>query len=175
MLPAALVVFVSACLHEDVAILAAGFFVVEQGLSPWLAGVLAYAGMLTNNLTLYFLGAGMRTHPWVRRWLLNERAPAIRRRLERHLVATLTLSRLGQSMLTPALLGCGSLHIPLRRVLPIVALSAAVYLAVLLTLVIALGAAVLRTWHNWAWVAPLALLGAAVLWVVRRRLTRRRA
>jgi membrane protein DedA with SNARE-associated domain len=161
--------------HEDVAILAAGFFVVEQGMSPWWAGALAYTGMLTNNLALYFLGARMRKHPWVQRWLLNERAPAIRRRLERHLVATLTLSRLGQSMLTPALLGCGSLHIPLRRVLPIVVVSAAVYLAVLLTLVIVLGAAVLREWGNWAWVVPLALAGVILLWVARRRLARRRA
>jgi len=79
----------------------------------------------------------------------------IRRRLERHLAVTLALSRLGQSMLTPALLGCGCLHIPLRRVLPVVAGTAAVYLTVMLALVIALGQSVIREFSNWLWGVPI--------------------
>lgn len=172
MIPAGLIVFLTACLHEDVAILTAAFFVVEQGMSPALAASLAYAGMLANNLTLYLLGASARRHGWVQRWLLGERAMRIRYRLERHLMTTLALSRLGQSMLTPALLGCGALHVPLRRVMPVVAVTAAIYLAGMLTLAIALGESVVRQAGNWAWVVPLALLVFAGLLIARRRIAR---
>jgi membrane protein DedA with SNARE-associated domain len=172
MVPAGLMVFLTACLHEDVAILTAAFLVVEQGMPPALAASLAYAGMLANNLTLYVLGARARRYAWVRRWLSDERAVRIRHRLERHLVTTLALSRLGQSMLTPALLGCGCLHVPLRRVMPVVAVSAAAYLAAMLALVIELGEGLLRQVDDWAWLVPMALAVFAGLLIARRRIAR---
>jgi membrane protein DedA with SNARE-associated domain len=172
MLSAGLMVFLTACLHEDVAILTAAFFVVERGMSPVLAYVLAFAGMLVNNLMLYVLGISARRHVWIRRWLQDERAVRIRHRLERHLTTTLVLSRLGQGMLTPALFGCGCLHVPLRRVLPVVAGTAAIYLGVLLTLAISLGERLLREAGNWAWLVPAALMAIAVLLIARRRIAR---
>lgn len=172
MVPVGLIVFLTACLHEDLAIIVAAFFVVENGMSPALAASLAYAGMLANNLTLYSLGAHARRHAWVQRWLRGNRASRIRHRLERHLVTTLALSRLGQSMLTPALLGCGCLHVPLRRVMPVLAVTAATYLAVMLTLAIALGESAMQQVGNWAWVVPLALFVFAVLLIARRRIAR---
>jgi membrane protein DedA with SNARE-associated domain len=173
MFPAGLMVFLTACLHEDVAILTAAYFVVEQGMSPALAASLAYAGMLANNLTLYTLGAHARRHAWIQRWLQGDRAVRIRHRLERHLITTLALSRLGQGMLTPALLGCGCLHVPLRRVVLVVAATAAIYLAVLLTLAVTLGERALREAGNWSWVVPLALVVFAGLLIARRRIARR--
>jgi membrane protein DedA with SNARE-associated domain len=172
MVSAGLIVFLIACLHEDVAILTAAYFVVEQGVSPALAGSLAYAGMLANNLALYTLGAHARRHAWIQRWLQGERAVRVRHRLERHLVTTLALSRLGQSMLTPALLGCGCLHVPLRRVMPVVAVTAAIYLAVMLTLAIALGESVMRQIGSWAWAVPVILIVIAGLFIARRRIAR---
>jgi hypothetical protein len=47
----ALAIFLLGCLHEDVAILAAGYLVVERGLSPWLAAV-AFGGLLVNNFAV---------------------------------------------------------------------------------------------------------------------------
>ena len=172
MIAAPLAIFLLGCLHEDMAILAAGYFVVERGLSPWLAGGLAFGGLLFNNLLLYYLGMLLRDHPWMRRWLLNKHAPIIRRRLERHLVTTLTLARFGHSMLMPALVGCGSLRIPIQRVLPVIALTGAVYVAVLLTIVIVLGAAVMRNLGNWAWIVPVTLALGTAVWIIRRRFTR---
>ena len=100
-------------MHEDVAIIAAGYFVVERGLSPWVAGGCALGGVLVNNMLLYYLGMLLRDHPWMQPWLLHRHAPIIRRRLERHLVTTLTLARFGHSILMPALVSCGSLGIPI--------------------------------------------------------------
>jgi membrane protein DedA with SNARE-associated domain len=169
--PPALAILFLACLHEDVAILAAGFFVVEHGVSPWLAGVCALAGMLINNLTLFLLGAQLRNRTWMQRWLLHQHAPTVRQRLERHLLATLALARLSQTMLAPTLVGCGSLHIPLQRVWPKLVLSAALHVSVLLTLVIALGATVMRDWSRWTWVIPAALIVVVAPWIVRRYFT----
>ncbi len=173
MLPAALVVFLSACLHEDVAILAAGYLVLQHGMSPFAAAALAFAGMMANNLVLYWLGSSARGHPWVRRWLAGDLAVRIRRRLERHLVATLALSRLGQSMLTPALLGCGCLHLPLRRVLPAVAATAAVYLTVMLALVITLGQSAIREFGNWLWAVPILVVLFLAFLGLRRQVARK--
>lgn len=170
-----LAIFLLGCLHEDVAILAAGYFVVERGLSPWLAGGFAFGGLLVNNLLLYYLGMRLRDHPWMQRWLLNKHAPIIRRRLERHLVTTLTLARFGHSMLMPALVGCGSLRIPIQRVLPIIAVTGAVYVAMLLTIVIILGAAVMRDLGNWTWLVPVALALGIAVYILRRRFARQRA
>jgi membrane protein DedA with SNARE-associated domain len=172
---APLAIFLLGCLHEDAAILTAGYFVVERGLSPWLAGGFAFGGMLVNNVLLYCLGMLLRDHPWLQRWLLNKHAPTIRRRLEQHLVTTLTLARFGHGMLMPALIGCGSLRIPIQRILPVIALSAAVYLAVLLAIVIFLGAAVLRDLGSWAWMVPVTLVLGTVVWIIRRRFAGRRA
>jgi membrane protein DedA with SNARE-associated domain len=169
---AGLVVFLTACVHEDVAILAAAYFVVEHDVPAPFAGVVAFAGMMANNLALYFLGASTRCHPWVQRWLANDRAVRIREKLHRHLVPTLALSRLGQGMLTPTLLGCGWLHVPLKRVLTVVSVSAAIYLSVLLTVVVMLGQAVMRELGNWAWVAPAVVTAWAAVFFLRRRLAR---
>ncbi len=173
MLLTGLTVFLIACLHEDVAILTAAYFVVERGMPPWWAAALAYAGMMANNLALYTLGAHARRYRWVRRWLANDHAVRIRHRLERHLVITLALSRLGQSMLTPALLGCGFLHVPLRRVMPVVAVTAAIYLAVLLSLVIALGERVMQQVGEWVWVVPVVLVALVTVFIARRRIAPR--
>jgi membrane protein DedA with SNARE-associated domain len=162
-------------MHEDVAIIAAGYFVVERGLSPWVAGGCALGGVLVNNMLLYYLGALLRDHPWMRRWLLHRHAPLIRRRLEQRLVATLTLARFGHSMLMPALVGCGSLRIPVQHVLPVIALTAAAYVALLLTVLIVLGAAVMRDLGNWSWMVPVTLALGITVWIIRRRLARRRA
>ena len=175
MFAAPLAIFLLGCLHEDVAILAAAYFVVERGLSPWLAGGFAFGGLLINNVLLYYLGMLLRDHPWMRRWLLHKHAPIIRQRLERHLATTLTLARFGHSMLMPALVGCGSLRIPIQRVLPVIALTGAVYVAVLLTIVIVLGATVMRDLGNWAWIVPVALALGIVVYILRRRFARRRA
>lgn len=172
MAPAGLVVFPLACLHEDVAILAAAYFVVEQGVSPMLAAALVFAGMLANNLALYALGTHARRIAWVRRWLADERAVRIRNRLERRLMTTLALSRLGQGMLTPALLGCGCLHVPLRRVVPAVAATAAAYLTAMLALAIALGERVVQQVGDWAWVVPLVAVVCVGLLIARRSVAR---
>jgi len=173
--PAPLALFLLGCLHEDVAIVTAGYFVVERGLSPLVAGGCALGGVLVNNLLLYYLGRLLRDHPWMQRWLLHRHAPIIRRHLERRLLTTLTLARFGHSILMPALVSCGSLRIPIQRVLPVIALTAAAYVALLLTLVIVVGAAVMSDLGNWSWLVPVALALGIAVWVIRRRLARRRA
>jgi hypothetical protein len=77
-------------------------------------------------------------------------------------------------MLMPALVGSGSLRIPIQRVFPVIALTAAIYTAVVLPIVILLGAAVMRDLGKWAWVVLVALALGITLWGIRRRFARRR-
>jgi hypothetical protein len=111
----------------------------------------------------------------MRRWLLHRHAPVIRRNLEQRLLTTLMLARFGHSMLMPALVGCGSLRIPIQRVLPLITLTAAVHVALLLTVVIVLGAAVMRDIAVWSWLLPVALVLGIAIWILRRHMARRRA
>lgn len=175
MIAAPLSIFLLGCLHEDIAIVTAGYFVVERGLSPWLAGLLSFGGLLVNNVFLYYLGMLLRDNPWMQRWLLHKHGIVIRRHLERHMVKTLSLARLGHGMLTPALIGCGSLGIPMRRIFPALALTGAAYVAVMLTIVIVVGATMLRTLGYWAWLVPGILAVAVTVWIIRSRLERRGA
>lgn len=167
--PLELIVFLSALVHEDVAILAAAFFIVERDMSPPSAFVAIFAGIVVNNLLLYGLGASTRRHPWARRCLMNDFAVKLRRRLERHLVITFALSRLGQGMLTSALLGCGWLRVPPGRVAAMVIVTAAVYVPAMLAAAIWLGETVLRRFSEWAWIVPLTLLVVIAALLALRR------
>lgn len=142
-------------------------------MSPWLAGMLAFSGQLVNNILLYGVGVLLRDHPWMRRWLENRRASVIRQRLERHLGKTLTVARFGHSMLMPTLIACGTLRIPIQRVLPLIAVSGAAYVAVLLAIVVVLGETVMREIGIWAWLVPVLLVLGALAWIIRVQFARR--
>jgi uncharacterized BrkB/YihY/UPF0761 family membrane protein len=109
------------------------------------------------------------------RWLLNKHALSSRQCLDRHLVTTLTLARFGHSMLMPALDSCGSLRFPIQRVLPIIVVTGAVCGAIMLTILIVLGAAVMRDLVNWVWLVPAALAPGIAVYILRGRFARGRA
>jgi membrane protein DedA with SNARE-associated domain len=157
----------SAFVHEDLAILAAGFLVVERSMSPWLAGVTVFAGILINNLMWYGLGAGSRRWHWVRRRVSSRGVRRVLLRMMRHLVAAIAIARFGQGTLTPLLFGCGWLRLPAVRVVAVVSGTAAAYVSAMLAVVILFGEVVLRRFGEWAWVVPLALM-LAIAVLVRR-------
>ena len=54
-----------------------------------------------------------------------------------------------------------------------IAVTGAVYVGVLLTIVVVLGEAVMRQLGNWAWAVPVLLFVGALAWIVRLRFVRR--
>jgi membrane protein DedA with SNARE-associated domain len=169
MLAPALAVFAAALLHEDVALLTAAFCVQEHDVSPLLTFALIVTGTIGNSLLLYGVGTTTRNHAWVRRWLLSARVRALAERIERRLVTTIVLARLSQGLATPTLIGCGWLGAPLARVAGAVALSAVLYVAPMLTLVIVFGAPVIGALAQAGWLALAVVLCliAVLAWHVR--------
>jgi membrane protein DedA with SNARE-associated domain len=162
-------IFAAALLHEDLALLAAGFFVIEQGFSPPIALALIVGGVVLHSLVLYGVGRVTRGHRWVRRWLGDDRLRTIGARMERRLFTTLLLTRIGQGLGTPTLIGCGWLRVPLARLLPLVALTALLYHVPLLAAVIAFGPAAVDWIAQVGWAPLLAVACVAALLAWRAR------
>jgi membrane protein DedA with SNARE-associated domain len=162
----ALLLFAAALLHEDVAILSAGFLATDGHLPIGALYALVYAGVLSNNSAIYALGAAARRLPRLRRWLIEGNVEQLRRRLERGLLPALALCRFVPGVLTPTLLGCGWLGIPFSRFVVAAALAAGVYLALALSLVLVIGETVLRDANDnkWLLLPALAVVVAIVYW-----------
>jgi membrane protein DedA with SNARE-associated domain len=164
---AALTLFTAALLHEDVAILTAAFFASQNTLPVGALYAIVYAGILLNNSALYALGIAARRIPRLRRWLIGERVEQLRQQLEQKLPCKLALCRFIPGVLTPTLLGCGWLGIPLPRFLCAAALAATCYVLLILTLAITLGETLLQ--EN-KWLLPtVTAVALAWKWLHSRR------
>lgn len=135
--------FPTALLHEDVAILAAVFFITKQDLPIANAALFLYLGIITNNCVIYSIGAAARRIPQWQRWLTGEKIERVRRHLAKGLLPALVLCRFIPGLLTPTLAVCGWLGVPFMRFLPAAAIAAALYMALLLTILTAIGKAAL--------------------------------
>lgn len=158
----ALIVFLTALLQEDIAILSAGFFVVERDMPLAIAFAAVYSGMLTSNFLLYGLGMMARRLPWAQRWLIGAKVEHVRQRLRERLVLTVALCRLTPGLLFPTLLGCGWLGVSFARFALITAVTAVLYVPLMLMLVVMFGEIVRQRLSDWAWLSLVALTPAGV-------------
>jgi membrane protein DedA with SNARE-associated domain len=163
----------AASVHEDVAILMAAYFVLERQMPVGHALLAVYTGSVLNNYALYGLGMLARRAPGLRRWLIDHRVEAVRQRLKRRLVSTLTVCRVIPGSLSPVVLGCGWLGVPFARFALTVAVTAAAYVALLATLVLTVGQDVVRQLSQQPWLAA-GVLGVLVLWLAARHVNRSR-
>ena len=164
-----LMLLLTASLHEDVAVLLAGYFVLEHGMPLAQALFVVYIGAVANNFVIYGLGMIARRLPALRRWLIGARVERVRRQLEQHLVKTVVLCRFVPGTLSPAILGCGWLGVPFARFAVTTAITAALYIGFIAALMFTLGDAVLKRVTEGAWLFAL-VLAAVVLLVAARRL-----
>lgn len=149
-----LALFVAAIAYENIAIVAAAYFIVEHNAPALPVALAVFMGIVTGDWLIYGLGAAARRFPLVRRWLEGETASRSRRWLEDHLVTLVIAARLfpGPGVLFPTFAAFGGLGIPFWRFARVTAVTAALYTPVLLLLVVTFGATV-ATWIGWsAWV-----------------------
>jgi membrane protein DedA with SNARE-associated domain len=170
-----LMLFFAASLHEDIAILMAFFFVVEHDLPLSYGLVAVYAGAVINNYVIYGVGAAARRLPGVRRWLIGERVERVRQRLKKHLVSTVVVCRFIPGSLSPAILGCGWLGVPFARFAVTIAISAALYVALIGAVVFTLGETVMHRVSKEAWPVLLVLIALAAIVAAYRLLKERRS
>jgi membrane protein DedA with SNARE-associated domain len=152
-----IVIFFLTFIHEDAAILAAGFAEVEHGLPLLYAYVPVYLGIVFGDILIYGLGRLAQTNRWLRTRIIGPKVERIKLWLETHLVRVLVVCRLTPGLLFPTFVACGWFKIPFWRFATVSILAGAVYSSIVLTIVILFGDLVLFHLGYWAW-ATLAII-----------------
>lgn len=144
-------IFFLTFLHEDAAIVAAGFAKVEQGLPVLFAYLPVYLGIVAGDVLIYCLGRLAQTNRWLRSKIIGPRVEKVKAWLETHLVRVLVVCRLSPGLLFPTFVACGWFKVPFWRFATVSVVAGAIYSSIVLTLVILFGEMVLNHLGYWAW------------------------
>lgn len=151
--------------HEDVAILTAGFSYVEHGLPLLYAYFPVYLGLVSGDLVIYSLGRAAQTNSWLRSKIIGPKVEKVKIWLGSNLVRMLILCRFTPvGLLFPTFVACGFFKIPFKRFASISLIAGALYSSLLLTVIILFGDIVLTHLGLWAWLSVALLLIGFALW-----------
>jgi membrane protein DedA with SNARE-associated domain len=146
-----IVIFFLTFIHEDAAILAAGFSKVENGLPLLYAYVPVYLGIVVGDVIIYWLGRLAQSSKWLKSKIIGPKVERVKLWLNSHLVRVLVVCRLTPGLLFPTFVACGWFKIPFWRFATVSIIAGAVYSSVVLTIVILFGDLVLFHLGYWAW------------------------
>jgi membrane protein DedA with SNARE-associated domain len=146
-----IVIFFLTFIHEDAAILAAGFAKVEHGLPLLFAYVPVYFGIVAGDVLIYGLGRLAQSNKWLRSKIIGPKVERIKLWLNTHLIRVLIVCRLTPGLLFPTFVACGWFKIPFWRFTTVSIIAGAVYSSIVLTIVILFGHLVLFHLGYWAW------------------------
>jgi membrane protein DedA with SNARE-associated domain len=158
-----IVIFFLTFIHEDAAILAAGFSKVENGLPLLYAYVPVYLGIVAGDVIIYWLGRLAQSSKWLKSKIIGPKVERVNLWLSTHLVRVLVVCRLTPGLLFPTFVACGWFKIPFWRFATVSIIAGAVYSSVVLTIVILFGDLVLFKLGYWAWGTLAALVIAFAL------------
>ena len=145
--------------HEDLAILAGAYCIVNHLMPVGLVTVAIYGGIVASDFALYGIGASARHLPWLGRFAINRRAHRFGEVLKRNLFELILLCRLVPGAAFVVFVACGWARVSLPRFAFASLVISALYLPLLLYLLTMFGDALDDHVGLWAW--PL-LLGALV-------------
>ncbi len=145
------VIFFLTFIHEDAAILAAGFSKVENGLPILYAYVPVYLGIVVGDIIIYWLGRLAQSSKWLKSKIIGPKVERVKLWLNSHLVRILVVCRLTPGLLFPTFVACGWFKIPFWRFASVSIIAGAIYSSVVLTIVILFGDIVLKSLGYWAW------------------------
>lgn len=145
------VIFFLTFIHEDAAILAAGFSKVENGLPLLFAYVPVYLGIVAGDVLIYWLGRLAQSNKWLRSKIIGPKVERINLWLNNHLVRVLVVCRLTPGLLFPTFVACGWFKVPFWRFATVSIVAGAVYSSIVLTFIILFGEVVLFHLGYWAW------------------------
>jgi membrane protein DedA with SNARE-associated domain len=156
-------IFFLSFIHEDAAILAAGFSRVENGLPMFFAYMPVYLGIVTGDVIIYGLGRMAQSNKWLRSKIIGPKVERIKLWLNSHLIRVLVVCRLTPGLLFPTFVACGWFKIPFWRFATVSIIAGAVYSSIVLTIVILFGHLVLFHLGYWAWgILAVLVIGFAV-------------
>lgn len=147
-----------ALLHEDVAIVLGGFFVIEGGLPLSVAYASLFLGIVLGDLIIYGIGYFAHSIERLRRIFIHDNVGRVRYWLDRSLVRLVMASKVTPGMLFPVYLACGWFRVSFSRFLVATVLTSALQSSLELTLIIVFGEAVLRHAGPWSWVGVAAVI-----------------
>jgi membrane protein DedA with SNARE-associated domain len=147
--------------HEDLAIIAGAYIIVNDLMPVSLVALAIYGGIVASDFALYGIGAGARHLPWLNRYAIDERVQGFGDALKRNLFGLVALCRVVPGVVFVAFIACGWARVSLARFTVASLLVSALYLPLMLYLVIVFGAALDDYIGLWTWPALFAaLIGA---------------
>jgi len=145
--------------HEDLAIIAGAYIIVNDLLPTSLVTLSIYGGIVASDFALYGIGAGARRLPWLNRFAIDDRVRHFGDALKRNIFGLVVLCRLVPGVVFVAFVACGWARVSLARFTIASLLVSALYLPLMLYLVIVFGEALDEYAGLWTW--PL-LFGALI-------------
>jgi membrane protein DedA with SNARE-associated domain len=159
--------FFATFVHEDAAILAAGFLVIDHDLTLPLVLAVLLIGVVCGDLAVYGMGRLAHRVRFLNAMVHKLVDPGRRSWLERNLMSTVVLCRVAPGLLFPTFLAFGFFSLSFARFAASVVASATIYVPLMLGLVLVVGDQAVSQFGLWGWGAALALVVAITM--VRRR------
>ncbi len=159
--------FLGSLVHEDGAILAGGYLVVDEHLPAAVAVLSLFGGVVLGDCAIYGLGRLARHSERLGRLL--ERVGGVRAGpwLSKRLFWVVAGCRLTPAVLFPTFTAIGWAGVPFRRFFVAVVVSACLYVPAMLVAVLVFGNALEIRLRIWGW--PVMAAGMAAVWLLRRR------
>jgi membrane protein DedA with SNARE-associated domain len=161
--------------QEDAAVIGAATTSVGSAspMEAWGLLFSVWAGLIVSDGWKYWAGRLAHNHPWAAKIASHAHATAARERVLERLGMTLIVARFVPGTRIPLYVACGLFRVPFVRFLPLIMLSAALYVGIAYGVIRALGAAFgeqIRVIVPIA-VIVLVLIVIAVTWLRRRAAT----
>jgi membrane protein DedA with SNARE-associated domain len=136
---------------EDAATVAAAMQVEEGALSPWLALLSLYAGIVLGDLGLYGLGRLSARIPWVARQLPPHRQEVVRSWISGRIFKVVLVSRFLPGLRLPTYTTCGFVGADLRQFTLAAVVATACWTSLLFATSLRLGQFLMDHLGAWRW------------------------
>ncbi len=153
--------------HEDLAIIAGAYIIVNDMMPVALVTLALYGGIVASDFALYGIGAGARYVPWLNRFAIDDRVQQFSDQIKRNIFGLVALCRVVPGVVFVAFVACGWARVSLARFTVASLLVSALYLPLMLYLVIVFGEALDAHVGLWTW--PLLFAALIVIGFVRAR------
>jgi membrane protein DedA with SNARE-associated domain len=148
---------------EDAATVVAAMQVEDGALSPWLALVSLYAGIVLGDLGLYGLGRLSAHIPWIARQLPPHRQETIRAWISGRIFKVVLVSRFLPGLRLPTYTTCGFVAADLRQFTLAAIAATACWTTMLFAVSLKLGQFLMDHMGAWRWAGAAGFVAFIIL------------
>ena len=158
--------FAGTFIHEDAAVLAGAYLVVNKGLPAGLAFGALVIGVIGGDLLFYAIGRAAHRIKWLKGVANRVEGSKFTDLLDRRLVLAIAAARIMPTMAFPLFAACGASRIGLGRFVLASVATAMLYVAFVFGLMLLFGRSLPSWASNYGWVGIGVLVVA--IWLLRR-------